>query len=73
MTHDHITALDSRHAGLLTFIVIGWLCAYWAARRWGIIVVLAAVLLVAVLAFIDPWMSLGAVQLVIATALGVRR
>lgn len=69
----HITTLDSRHAGLLTVIVLGWLLTYEAARRWGMVVVAAACLLVAILAWVDPWMSLGAVQLVIAAGLGVRR
>ncbi len=71
--HDHVTALDSRHLGLLSLVVIVWLAFYLAARRWGMVVVGIACVLVAVLAWVEPWLSLGAVQLVIAAALGVRR
>ncbi len=71
--HDHISSIDTRHLGLLSLIVVAWLLTYEAARRWGMVVVGIACVIVAVLAWVDPWLSLGAVQLVIAAGLGARR
>jgi hypothetical protein len=71
------TALDDRHFGLLTLIVLMWAFWFWCAwsAEWrtkrGSNVVVCAGVAVAALLIISPWIALGAVQWMLAAGLGV--
>jgi CDP-diglyceride synthetase len=72
------TALDDRHFGLLTLIVLMWLFWFWFAMRAernrsgrGRGVVIIAGLAILILLPFSPWIALGGVQWVLAASLGV--
>ncbi len=69
----HVTDLDERHFGLLSLLVALWIVWYLIGREIGKAGIVIAAVIAVVMAAFDPWLGAGALQWVIAAAIGARR